>query len=396
MLVSVHVHQFRSCVDVELTDLNAMLMLLGRNGVGKTNVLLAIEWAALLGSSASGAVPVGLGDVTGNVTLGMVIDGKHYEYSLEVEELLQTPEEAEKAEARVFSEYLRVGLEGGGYDDVFNRSGADVRYGIDGKHLKVAPSSPAAFAIASLAPNDPATGVIRTVMSFLSRLRYLPLDTPSREDIDYSIVRDTEYREFKSRRSDPIKKESRKILLQLLDLKKTKPERFDEFISLVGDRGLGIISDLQISEFRVPEVANPDGEEVYHYFRWQPVNVKSTHGYGFRDLSYGTRRLLRLFVSLLYSSPTLMLIEQPEDGIHKGLLHKLIPALQSYCDTCQIIVATHAAEILNRGQPEQIRLVEMNSGLTSIRRLTDDEVRAAYDYMKDEGALADFLDLVQG
>jgi hypothetical protein len=56
----------------------------------------------------------------------------------------------------------------------------------------------------------------------------------------------------------------------------------------------------------------------------------------------------------IYDKSAVLLLEQPEDGIHTGVLHKLIPLLKSY--TGQFLIASHSSEIFNRMEPEEIRL----------------------------------------
>lgn len=395
MLTSVHIHQFRSCSDVRIDNIGSMLVLLGRNGVGKTNVLRAVEWAAQVGSSITGEIAE-RASATGNVTLRMQLDGRSFEYWLSIE--LVTPEQADPdryiAPVRVLNESLTT-LQGENWLPVFHREGTTVRYGSHMSPLEIAAGSPAAFALASLVPNDPVTAVITTVMTFLIKVRYLPLDTPSYEEEDYGIVRENEFVAWKSRGSRP-NADIKQLHMQLVDLKKNRPDRFEEFLKLVGDSGLGVVSRLSIEAFPFPLDGGKDGaKEIYHFIRWAPEQGGDSTWHSFGDLSYGTRRLLRLFVALLHEQPSVLLIEQPEDGIHKGLLHKLIPALESYCEVCQLFVATHAADILNRAQPEQIRLVNMSVGETFVRKLSEEELGAAHSFLAEEGGLADFLDLVE-
>jgi len=396
MLISAHIHNFRSCIDVRVDDIGSMLVLLGRNGVGKTNILLALEWAAQVGSSTSGEAPdTAEGTSTGDVTLQLKLNSRTFEYWLRIELIDQDSAKDEYvAPIRLVSESLVEKFDGGGWISLFAREGKTVECGPDKKKLEISSNSPAAFAVASLLPNDPATESIKQVMGFLAKLRYLPLDTPAREDSDNWIVRESEYVAWKARTArsnDDIKQ----LQIQVLDLYLNYAERYAELVDLVGEKGLGIISNLQISEFKFP-MDGGKRNEIYYFVRWNPVQGRETFGHSFSDLSYGTRRLLRLFVIMLHERPTVLLIEQPEDGIHKGLLHKLIPTLESYCEVCQLFVATHAADILNRARPEQIRLVSMSSGETAIRTLTSDELDAAHTFVRDEGALADFLDLVEG
>ncbi len=50
-LQKVTLKNFRTCQNVELTDLGHLTVLMGRNGVGKTNILQGIEQMARAASS---------------------------------------------------------------------------------------------------------------------------------------------------------------------------------------------------------------------------------------------------------------------------------------------------------------------------------------------------------
>ena len=51
MLKRIEIKSFRSCRDVVLDNLGATTVLVGRNAVGKTNILKAIEWVASTATS---------------------------------------------------------------------------------------------------------------------------------------------------------------------------------------------------------------------------------------------------------------------------------------------------------------------------------------------------------
>ena len=55
--------------------------------------------------------------------------------------------------------------------------------------------------------------------------------------------------------------------------------------------------------------------------------------------------------SLLFDKRPLMLMEQPEDSVHPGLLRKVIDIMRSYSHSSQIIFTTHSSEVLDILQP---------------------------------------------
>jgi predicted ATPase len=91
-----------------------------------------------------------------------------------------------------------------------------------------------------------------------------------------------------------------------------------------------------------------------------------------------------------------MLLEHPEEGIHRGLLRKLVDLLRDYSDQTQLIVTSHSPVVFNTLDPESVRLVTMeNEGLTKVRALSPDELGVADRYLEEEGSLSDFLETVE-
>jgi predicted ATPase len=113
--------------------------------------------------------------------------------------------------------------------------------------------------------------------------------------------------------------------------------------------------------------------------------------FGYSDLSTGTRRVIRMLVSLLFDKSSVMLIEQPEDSIHSGLLRKLIDLFRSYSDQTQVIFSTHSSAVVDMLKPDEVLLVTAEAGATKVRPLSQPEIELARKFMNDEGSLSDYL-----
>jgi len=85
------------------------------------------------------------------------------------------------------------------------------------------------------------------------------------------------------------------------------------------------------------------------------------------QLSRGTRRILSLLSSLMFDQRAVVLLEEPEDSIHPGLLHKLLGLCRAYFADTQIIFSTHSQDVLNQLRPEELRLVTASDGATRAR-----------------------------
>ena len=121
-------------------------------------------------------------------------------------------------------------------------------------------------------------------------------------------------------------------------------------------------------------------------------NKKGQMAFGFDDLSYGTKRLLTIVTSIIFDRSTVLLIEQPEDGIHIGLLNKLTPMLRAYSEDMQFVLASHSRDVLDRFHPSELRLVSLNAGKSSARALTESEIAMAERFIAEEGPLSDFIE----
>ena len=91
------------------------------------------------------------------------------------------------------------------------------------------------------------------------------------------------------------------------------------------------------------------------------------------SLSDGTLRLLALLVAAFQTNPSLLVIEEPETSLHPGAVRGLTEALLEVAGGRPILIATHSADLLDNPSidPDQVFVVEMDRGKTSVRRLGD-------------------------
>jgi predicted ATPase len=99
-----------------------------------------------------------------------------------------------------------------------------------------------------------------------------------------------------------------------------------------------------------------------------------------RRLSDGTLRMLALGAILLAPAPnSILVIEEPELGLHPDLMPTLRDLLLSAAKEAQVIVTTHStvlADAFTR-HPESVLMVEKHQGDTEIRRLCADDLADA-------------------
>ncbi|AYL97173.1 AAA family ATPase [Mucilaginibacter celer] len=111
------------------------------------------------------------------------------------------------------------------------------------------------------------------------------------------------------------------------------------------------------------------------------------------QLSDGTKRLFHIITEITYTSG-LVLLEEPELGVHPHQFHLLMNFLKEQSQHKQIIISTHAPKAL-----DHLNLDELNNILlvnydqkkgTQLRHLTIDEQTKAQEYAKEVGYVSDY------
>ncbi|MDA2806633.1 AAA family ATPase [Nocardiopsis suaedae] len=120
------------------------------------------------------------------------------------------------------------------------------------------------------------------------------------------------------------------------------------------------------------------------------------------DASYGTIRLLGL-LALLYdpSPPLLTCIEEIDHGLHPHALELLVNRLREASERTQFLIATHSPALADRLRPDEIIVCERDEdGASRIPALDTDHIRAIVEASEDlplgelwfSGALGGALD----
>jgi hypothetical protein len=276
--------------------------------------------------------------------------------------------------------------------DIFHRENQDVSLKHPSASVKIGPLMPCMPALVSLMPAaSPALSLIAPFLSTLGAIRYYPLEPD--DDAVWSVVLESAYRKWLAEyraTSNP----GDSVLLRLLHLSLVNPGQLDEVKALVGRNGLELVDGIDVHSFTPPgQIARQEETDKLHVFGFQPSHQQRYFRLG--DLSAGTQRIIRLIVSLIFDKSAVMLVEHPEDTIHRGLLRKLIDLLRAYSDQSQLILSSHSSVVFNTLDPTAIRLVTMEDGNTRVRPLTGDELSAAGKFMEEEGSLADFIETVE-
>ena len=88
------------------------------------------------------------------------------------------------------------------------------------------------------------------------------------------------------------------------------------------------------------------------------------------SVSDGTVRLLALLVLTTWSArrSSLIAIEEPENGVHPHLAENIVDMLRSASEHSQLIVTTHAPDLLDHLEPSEVILCDKEDGFTKLRK----------------------------
>jgi predicted ATPase len=395
MFQSIQIRNFRSCHDILLDDLKNVLVLIGRNGAGKSNILKAIEWASDIASNKD-REPTGVyWGGSPEVEFVFVLGDEKYHYKLKSGYELFNVETKQPEVRRNIEEQMDL-CGPNGLIPLFARKAEKLTlYSVDQlespRLLEISYSAPAMAAVLGLLPEGDMHRVIcEKATRFLSSVRYYPL-AGSDDMAQGGFITAKDYKKSIATNFDG-DHEGQILATKLLHLWLEKQDEFNEVRTLLGPNGLRVLEDIVISTHKHPEINRlPTDQEVLHFIRFRPASHSDNGLFSLSDLSFGTKRILSLVVAIIYDKSAVCLVEQPEDGIHPGLLNKLMPLLRSYSLLSQFIIATHSPSVLDRVTPGEVITVALNEGRTSARALDGDERGAADYFLKNDGPLSEFL-----
>jgi predicted ATPase len=95
------------------------------------------------------------------------------------------------------------------------------------------------------------------------------------------------------------------------------------------------------------------------------------------QLSDGTLRIFGMLLAIYQSpAPRLLVIEEPEQTVHPGVLGVLADAFKEAAEATQIIITTHSPHLVDYFRPEDVRVVSLQEGLTTVERVRKTQVEA--------------------
>ena len=119
--------------------------------------------------------------------------------------------------------------------------------------------------------------------------------------------------------------------------------------------------------------------------------------YKFSELSDGLKRIIHIFLELAFikenTHEALVLLEEPELGIHPHLIDKLMTFIKEVSQDVQIIITTHSPQILDyldKDELDRIIIASSENNNTKLKHLTKKQIKDATLFLENESNLSDY------
>ena len=224
------------------------------------------------------------------------------------------------------------------------------------------------------------SAIARPLMTLCASSRHVPAGVPrplgQRAPISFAL--DEQTRQWLPTTSD----RSRVTVLfsQMLKSLEAAPATFEEFRAICSR--LRLLKEFDFFRFSPPKAA-PAGQDL---------GALICDGVNAALLSDGTLRVMEIVWALLNTEPgALLAIEEPETGIHPGLLAALLSEIDAYLDDRQVLLSTHSPMVIDRVDAHEIRLVTRLDEKTLVEPISAPNMERLRSYLHFEGELAGFV-----
>jgi predicted ATPase len=133
----------------------------------------------------------------------------------------------------------------------------------------------------------------------------------------------------------------------------------------------------QIAPFLADFVLEPTGQENKDIIlNWQDKD--SGDVFGPHQLSDGTLRFIALATLLLQPQallPDVIVIDEPELGLHPAALNLVGGLLRSASHHTQVVVATQSAALVDSFDPDDVVVVNRRDGASTFERLREEQLK---------------------
>lgn len=372
-LNSIHINHFKSLSDIKLESLSPLTLLIGANGVGKSNLIDALRF---LRDMVVEGLDHAISKRSGIITIRQHSPRKPYNVSIKIS----------------FTEKLKDGLTWQGYYEITIVSLSRGNYQVERESAKwyeqeyeyeddraislgliekkFSRDVDGILTINGIAgkfklPKDqPALGsrgtfgkVAAPITDFLSRFRFSSifpntLREPSRPDTDRLL------KESGENWASVIK------ALKRTSMGKHSLERVREMMQVV----MPTLQDVSV---------RTAGAYLVPQFRVKDNDKSAAHDFDPVQISDGTLRIFGILLALYQNpAPPFIALEEPEQTVHPAILSMLSEAFREVSERTQLLITTHSPYLVDFFAAEEIRIVSMQNGKTRISPIKSSQVES--------------------
>jgi ABC-type lipoprotein export system ATPase subunit len=406
MLKSIAIKNYRSCLNTSL-DLHPKLsVLIGPNGSGKTNILQAIMLLNKLAldegrfrrspdtAGVSSVIKAVFRQDTVLASLRASINTHADDSNSDVIEESKQNWRFKSADGK--SESLRMPIAFASSYRGYSLRTHSMRF----HQSRLSRSQLSLFPLDPITEkNDWAFRVLGKVSDFCAGIKYYgasQFTNPSSCPVSFEIEGD-------GRASGPVRLAGHaRLLYNIYSASKANPpDRYQQFLDIIGPNGLRLITGLTFRE--VPTSSIDHSVKVGGKVEKRPrkkLLVVPQFRIGRQrlspnQLSEGTFKTLALLFHVIISNSTAILIEEPEVCVHHGLLSSILELIKSYSGQKQMILSTHSDYVLDQVAPENVFKVTLDKADGTVARyipktMSARELHALRLYLDTEGNLGEF------
>lgn len=371
------INNYRSCISTKLDFVENLTTLIGINGAGKSNILLALNLFATIKRTGRGFFYTEKEKIaTTQINLSVNIDSK---------EIL--------VRAVFYYETDEINIDRVKYSDIkfrfadsnnprkWNRIEPHTHDIIEYLNYKEIQSLPRQFQ----------TEIFKWSISLVSNLSNISYYSATQFSDPNKCPTSIELDDDKINTKSGINSVHQKFIYDLYKSKiSSSTSTFKLFLNTVGLNGLELIENI---DFQTPKIPNSSykvraGGQVQKIISKKQLIIPSISIDGLNlspnQLSEGTFKTLALIFYILNDKSEILLIEEPEVCVHHGLLNSIIELIKQQSKKKQIVITTHSDYILDMLEPTNILLINKTPlNGTKAQELTKSLSKNEYEVLKN-------------
>ncbi|MXZ22395.1 MAG: AAA family ATPase [Caldilineaceae bacterium SB0665_bin_25] len=362
--------RFRS-LPAEVVEFDNPTFLVGQNGSGKSNFADAFAFLAEAMASPLQAVLARRGGLS---TVGNRGSARGRPSNMGLSVLLQQPD-TDTVEARYGFELSSVGDYGfkvlreqcivrrtDGPSSWFDRSGPDANWSSN-----VGSLDPVLESNALALPLVGGDTRFQSVLRFLSRMQICHIEPTALRD-----MQDPD----EGMRLHPDGRNAASVLREIEDAAPENWQTILELLERIVPRTVGV------------QPKKHDNKLTLEFS--QDFGKRELVKFGAFSMSDGTLRVLGMLAAVFQrSSPSLLVIEEPEATIHPGALGSILDVLRHTGRSMQVVVTTHSPDILDAKwiEDRHLRIAQWEAGKTRITSVSPSVRQALAEHLMGAGEL---------